>query len=376
MLLDDGLEINSMTLAYAKAYDLVVRPLEELVGDPSGWTILGIRGVHTGAMGYVVFWVQIEGIPSYDQEQVALMIDDESTFAQKVPITLGTPTLHWIVNCMKESEMEKVPPEWENVCIGYQMHNRLYSHHANMEPYKLFPTNTMKDPTVLDEVVRLSKPVVLPAFGSTIMKGPTDDMIITGHWLHVMTQAPYPKDEANLPIGLYVLRNYTKMKDSSRSVYLVLMNGTSRPINLSGGCLIGWVLPVNLVPKAEALPELMKGLGIEDNKPKEPKLTIPEWQAHLMEILEQNGDLKTLEDWMEEKTKKACWLLIEYHSVFSLDKNEIGCTDATEHIIKLTKSGTFKERFWWIAPPLVEEVQEHIQELFALLIPHGVMPSC
>ena len=54
---------------------------------------------------------------------------------------------------------------------------------------------------------------------------------------------------------------------------------------------------------------------------------------------------------------------MEYHSIFSLDKNEMGCTDATEHVIKLTKSEPFKERFWHIAPPLEEKVREHIQEM-------------
>ena len=49
--------------------------------------------------------------------------------------------------------------------------------------------------------------------------------------------------------------------------------------------------------------------------------------------------------------------------MFSLDKNEMGCTDATKHVIKLTKSEPFKERFRRIAPPLVEEVREHIQEM-------------
>ena len=98
--------------------------------------------------------------------------------------------------------------------------------------------NTGRDPTDLNEVVRLSKPVVVPAFGSTIVKGLMEETIIMGHWLHVMTQAPYPEDEANLPIGLYVLRNYCEMKDSSRLVYLVLRNGASWPICLSGGWLV------------------------------------------------------------------------------------------------------------------------------------------
>ena len=128
MLLDDGTQINSIMPAYTKAHDLVVSPLEELAGNPTGCPILGIGGVCTGAIRYMVFWVQIEGIPSYNEEQVTLVVDDESAFARKVPIILGTLTLHQVVNCMKESEMEKAPLEWENVCLGYKVHNRLYSH--------------------------------------------------------------------------------------------------------------------------------------------------------------------------------------------------------------------------------------------------------
>ena len=71
--------------------------------------------------------MQMEGIPSYDEEQVALVVDDSSAFACKVPIILGTPMLHRVVNCMKESEMERAPPEWENVCMAYEMHHQLLS---------------------------------------------------------------------------------------------------------------------------------------------------------------------------------------------------------------------------------------------------------
>ena len=92
-------------------------------------------------------------------------------------------------------------------------------------------------------------------------------------------------------------------------------------------------------------------------------MTIPERQAKLMEILEEGGGLDMLKDWPEEEARKARRLLMEYHNVFSLEKNEMGCTDAAEHTIKLTKSEPFKERFHQIAPPLVEEVREHIQEM-------------
>ena len=56
-------------------------------------------------------------------------------------------------------------------------------------------------------------------------------------------------------------------------------------------------------------------------------------------------------------------MLMEHHNIFSLEWNEIGCTDAAEHVIELLDTEPFKERFCRIAPPLVEEVREHLQEM-------------
>ena len=58
----------------------MVGPLEELAGDATGQAFQGIGGIHTGAIGYVVFQVRIEGIPSYDEEQVPLFIEDSRFF--------------------------------------------------------------------------------------------------------------------------------------------------------------------------------------------------------------------------------------------------------------------------------------------------------
>ena len=46
-------------------------------------------------------------------------------------------------------------------------------------------------------------------------------------------------------------------------------------------------------------------------------------------------------------------MLMEHHHIFSLDKNEIGCTDTAEHIIELMDDEPFKERFRRIAPTLL-----------------------
>ena len=54
---------------------------------------------------------------------------------------------------------------------------------------------------------------------------------------------------------------------------------------------------------------------------------------------------------------------MEHHHIFSLDKNEIGCTDTAEHIIELMDDKPFKERFRRIAPPMLEEVWENLQDM-------------
>ena len=53
----------------------------------------------------------------------------------------------------------------------------------------------------------------------------------------------------------------------------------------------------------------------------------------------------------------------QHHHIFSLDKNKICCTDRAEHIIELMDDEPFKEWFQWIAPPLLEEVRENLQDM-------------
>ena len=165
--------------------------------------IQGIGGCQTGTLGYVVFCVQIEGMKSYNEEQVALVVADETKFGHRVPIILGTPTIHRVIRSMKESEMENASPEWERICIAYEATNQLFSYQAtcgakekNLNSAQ-YPTNTKINPIDIDERIYLTKLVEVPAFGSVIARGHTESTMIMGHCLRVMTQAPYPDDDAN-----------------------------------------------------------------------------------------------------------------------------------------------------------------------------------
>ena len=56
-------------------------------------------------------------------------------------------------------------------------------------------------------------------------------------------------------------------------------------------------------------------------------------------------------------------LVLAYHDVFALESNELGCTSAIEHEICIENDEPFKERFWRIPPPLLEEVRASLQDM-------------
>ena len=254
--------------------------------------------------------------------------------------------------------------EWQMARVAYEWAQGFQFWQASLGKRLRFPTNTAEDPLDLDEKVLLADKCTIPGFQSVITHGRTQRTMMMGHRLNVMTQAPYSDDRADLPNGLYIMRMYTELKDGTRSVSVVLQNLTARPIHLARGRVIGRVAAANGVPEAQCSPDLLKKLGDEgEDKPELTKLSMQQGQELLLAALEKDGRLDRLKDWPPELAKRAKALLLEFHHVFSLEPNEIGCTDATKHIIKLMKDEPFKERFCRIAPPLVDEVCQHIQEM-------------
>ena len=144
---------------------------------------------------------------------------------------------------------------------------------------------------------------------------------------------------------------------------VVLRNLTGKLVHLQAGRVIARVLAANMIPEGKPTPELMKKLDEQNPESTPQKLSLEERQQLLMQLLRQEGGLDELTQWMPELAWKFEQMLMEYHDIFSLDKNEIGCMDAAEHIIELLDEEPFKEKFQQIAPPLLDEVQEHLQEM-------------
>ena len=84
-----------------------------------------------------------------------------------------------------------------------------------------------------------------------------------------------------------------------------------------------------------------------------------ERQGKLLEKLNLEG----LAHWSLENSAAAKELLLAYHDMFALESNELGCVSAIEHEIRIDNGEPFKERFWCIPPPLLEEVWALLRDM-------------
>ena len=270
MLIDSGARANAITPEYCRQRKLKVRPVNELATNRTSIPVSGIGGF-TQALGYAIINVRIEGIGSYNEEQVVLVIEDVSGLGMRIPVILGTPTIHRLCRQLKESEFEMVPNEWQHALRCYEVMQQVPLNSISVEPDGTkYPTNTGRNPMDLDKQLILTEKVIVPAFSSQIIKVRTKKTYMIGHQLNVMMQPPYPEDKVNLPVGLYIQQVYSDLKDGSQNLSTVIRNGTAKPIHLASGRIVGQVVAANAVPDTIVSPELEEKLAKEDGEKPTP----------------------------------------------------------------------------------------------------------
>ena len=116
-LLDNGTQINTITLRYISYHSLQVQPITDLIG--SKVTCRGLGNACTRPLGYIIIRVQVYGVQGYDDDQIALVIPDLSNFAAQIPVILGTPTISQVINVMKEAEVDTLAILWANARVAH-----------------------------------------------------------------------------------------------------------------------------------------------------------------------------------------------------------------------------------------------------------------
>ena len=116
------------------------------------------------------------------------------------------------------------------------------------------------------------------------------------------------------------------------------------------------VVSASLVLPTELSPEMEATLGVE-SQPEPMSMAVR--QKRLLEKL----NLDRLAHWSPKNAVAARELVLAYHDVFTLESNELGCTSTIEHEICIKNDEPFKEWFWRIPPPLLEEVRASLRDM-------------
>ena len=214
-------------------------------------------------------------------------------------------------------------------------------------------------PLHVDEVVRVASKCTVPPFGHKAIHGKVN-LILHGYKMNMMTHG-LEKRSPSLPLGIDVQTVYATLADESNRITVVLRNNTRDWLQIRKGMPVAHMVAANEVLK-------VTNLFSTEQKKEQPTLSETERQDLLLEKL----DLSGLEAWPQEQAEQARSLLKEYHDIFSLEKRDMGHTNATKHKIVLKDPDTppFKEHFCWIPPPQLDEVREHLK----LMLDAGVIP--
>ena len=320
-LLDNGAQINTIMPKYVRDRSLQMGLITNLLGAKVA--CVGLGNAYMRPLGYIIIWVQVDRVQGYEEDQIALVILDLSNFVTQIPVILGTPTISWVVNVMKEVEIDTLATPWANARVAH-----LLSLCRMMDVKVSDGTEEESSSDDYGQVMFTQDVETIEAFSSHMVPVKVG-RAYTGKHINIMVQA-----------------------------FMVVRNSTAYPQTLWKKTPVARAVAVHPVPKPPVEAQLQEGVDKPQN-PHYSKLTVRQRHGKLLNEL----DLSGLDSWPLELADATHWLLAKYHDVLLLDPVELGCTHSTKHVIKVTDDTPFKEQFKQIPMPLVEEVWNHLWEM-------------
>ena len=115
-LVDSGSQVNTIMPALVQQCGFPVLHLEDLVDYPVN--LMGLGGMRTSPLGFVILHVQVRGVAGYDEDTVFLVVPDESNFGRRVPLVVGTCTISRLINVIRESEIDSLAMPWSTMRVA------------------------------------------------------------------------------------------------------------------------------------------------------------------------------------------------------------------------------------------------------------------
>ena len=181
--------------------------------------IRGIGGISVEPVGFILMNMKVPFVQGYDEDQIAIVMDDPGM--SEWPVILGTPTIYWVMEVIKESEISKLAVPWASSRGSWLMRDvqaRLSQVVVNDV------ANKPISPLNVDEVVKVASKCIVPPFGHKAIHGKVNP-VLHGYKMNMMTHG-LEKRLPSLPLGIDVQTVYTTLADGSNRVTVVLRNNT------------------------------------------------------------------------------------------------------------------------------------------------------
>ena len=81
--------------------------------------IAGIGGIMVEPEGFVMMNVQIHCVKGYNEDQIAIIMDDQGL--KDFLVILGTPTIYRVMEVIKESEISELAIPWVSSRVSWLM---------------------------------------------------------------------------------------------------------------------------------------------------------------------------------------------------------------------------------------------------------------
>ena len=149
-LLDNGAQINFITPAYAHRRAMDIMSLDHLAQEIGGQIppIVSIGGILVEPKGFIMMNVQIPCIKGYNEDQIAIVMEDPGL--KDFQVILGMATIYQVMEVIKESEISELAIPWASSRLSWLMR----SIHAQMSQLVVNDVaNKSVVPLSVDEVV-------------------------------------------------------------------------------------------------------------------------------------------------------------------------------------------------------------------------------
>ena len=241
-----------------------------------------------------------------------------------MPVAIGTIITDMVVDFINQNNPENISKSWKAVCCATQSKWLVQAQPENKY------------------LIRTTKPITLPPFSTTTIKGSTK---LRSHGMRLNLVAEL-SDCTQLPPSVQCAPTYCKLEPGSNKVAVGLKNISAKAITIPSRIVVGKLQQARMVPDDKASKFKQGPTGGKGGS----------W------ILDQLN-LEGLESWTVEQQQSAKDLLVDSANVFSQSALDLGKCNIMKHAIKITDPQPFKERYRRILPHLYEEVKNHLQEM-------------